>query len=163
MNDYFELSTNSKTYKFLHFCSNFFLTSWLVPCYDSTTHLRCLDSVCSLFRTLIFVIMYLFLCSVITFYAIKTATIFDPLELINPNPFMVMGFLFKFIAGILLGVISIFIICAYLSLFVNKIFELIAIKTPNKPYFKLVQTYFKDKSIGLCRRVTVVDTVKKKE
>lgn len=167
MNDNFELSTNSKIYKFLYFCSNFFLTSWIVPRFDAEnpkSHLRCLTSVCTLFSTLIKVIIYLLLCSVITICAIKTITIFEVKELTSFNPFLLMGFLFKFVVGILSTIIFFFILCAYLAILFNKIFEFVVTKIPNKPYFKLAKTYVKDRSQGLCRRITLVeDTFKKKD
>lgn len=160
MNDNFELSANSKTYKFLCFCSNFFLTSWIVTRFDPEnpkSHLRCLRSICTLFSTLLKAILYLALCSVITICAIKTITIFDVKELTSFNPFILMGFLFKFVIGTLSAIILVFILCAYLAILFNKVFEFVVTKIPNKPYFKLVKTYVKDRSQGLCRRITLVE------
>lgn len=160
MNDNFELSANSKIYKFLCFCSNFFLTSWIVTRFDQEnpkSPLCCLRSVCTLFSTLLKAILYLILCSVILVYAVKTITIFDTRELTSFNPFLLMGFLFKFVVGTLSAIIFIFILCAYLAIWFNKIFEFIVTKIPNKSYFKLVKTYAKDKSQGLCRRITLIE------
>lgn len=166
MNDNFELSANSKIYKFLCFCSNFFLTSWIVTRFDPEnpkSPLCCLRSICTLFSTLLKAILYLLLCSVITIYAIKTATVLEIKELTSFNPFMLMGYFFKFIVGIISAIILVFILCAYLAILFNKIFEFVVTNIPDKSYFKLAKIYVKDRSQGLCRRITLVEETSKRK
>lgn len=158
----FVISTNSKTYKTMHWFSEFFLTCWIVSS-DHRDELTCFRNLCAFLRTSTILAVYLLTLLIGLIYVF--ATISMPFsEMLSPatnNPFIVFAAFFKYIfVGVFLVFLVVTLICSFIYKSYSKISELVGDKDlDEKPIKKKEPNLFlqslKDRHNKICRSFTI--------
>lgn len=158
MNEYYSISSKSKLYRFLNWCSNSIIFGWFVTKDEYKEELKCLDSGCKLLRVLMYILLFsLFILSILGYssYLLFNYS-FSYQDLMNTsiNPFLISAIIFIYLFPCLL-VCSLLI--GYLADAFSASMEYLKDKKEDKPEKEpnvIIQS-IKDRHNKICRTFKV--------